>query len=689
MYSVGGDVLLGKSNRLFSNRAKQSFKLMLCSLTGILVSIGIFAASEGDGYLFLLGHNTKAGSAVLQIMQTISTTLGLSSTSSTDPNTGQEGVNTLLIAKMNEGYAKDYLSICLENEEGKLDNTSRKVYAPITAIIGINISETKFYSVGDGVTLPKSDIPEDGIKKGKYGKGNYSLYTWNANCTPHGTGSSGNYLGGQFRYTPSAGSWTGIATTSKYNKGTNTPGGKGDAYLMPDGVSGLNAFIAKGLDETDLSVKDLKASNYSDMITAVIASYEHNVGSGLKKSLYGVSMVSSDSKIKKGSSKETRERLDAVCTDIANAISDLSDKQLSALVKQLNSTAAIPGEICLIKQGWKISPEMKKFILGHSSCAISCWNIVNPKDKVSNSSQLGSKLSSATTSITSLTGYSASKCDSLYGTKEGSYAKAINAAHPDWDSQREYGTIFKVMEGSTDALGTKGTKKIIAIPGIPMQHIFASTAFGSRIAKKMMLYAGVDASLVNSTNLKSGGTEQTVTNNSASFKTNSSVVNDLKAHGCDVSKLDNARYHVLAAAMKMQGSTYVYGGTSHGHGKCTNLNHPNYDCSSFVHHAVNGSGIKELASLDFPDSTSSYPSSSNSLFNVASYSRVTASGMMPGDICCRSGHHVFLYVGVKGGRVQSLEAMGASYQPNGWHNRSAPSSYNIYRIKKYYTVDSF
>lgn len=680
--------MLGKSKRLFNNRAKQSLKIMLCSLTGILVSIGIFAASEGDGYLFLLGHNTKAGSAVLQIMQTISTTLGLSSTTSTDPNTGQDGVNTLLIAKMNEGYAKDYLSICLENEEGKLDNTSRKVYVPLTAIVGINISETKFYSVGDGVTLPISDIPADGIKKGKYGIGKYSLYTWNANCTPHGTGSSGSDLGGQFRYTPEPGSWTGIATTSKYNKGTHTPGGKGDAYLMPDAVAGLNYFLAKGLGEIGLSVKDLESSSHSDMITAVITSYEHNLGSGLKKSLYGVCMVSSDSKIKNGSSKETRERLDAVCTDISSAVSDLSDKQISELAKHLNKTAAIPGEICLIRQGWKISSEMKTFLLKHSSNAIACWNIVNPNDKISNASQLESKLSSVTTSITSLTGYSASKCDSLYGTVGGSYAQAIRAANSRLISQREYGTIFKVMEGSTDALGEKGTKKLIAIPGIPMQHIFTSTAFGSRIAKKMMLYAGVDASLVNSTNLNSAGSEQTITNNSASFKTNSSVVNDLKAHGCNVSKLDNARYHVLAAAMKMQGSTYIYG-ASHGHGKCTKLDHSSYDCSSFVHHAVNGSGIKELASLSFPDDTSSYPSSSNAVFNVANYSNVNSSGMMPGDICCRRGHHVLLYVGSKKGRMQTLEAMGTNYQPNGWHDRSGLSGYAIYRIKKYYTVDSF
>ena len=251
----------------------------------------------------------------------------------------------------------------------------------------------------------------NGVKKGSYGTGKYSLYTW-SNQT-RSNGATG--IGGPFAYTPSTGSWTGIPTKSVYNKGSHTPGGKGDAYLMPDCVAGLNGFLATGMNEIDLSAKDLKSSNYSDMISAFITSYEHNVGSGLKKSLYGISMTASDSKIKHGSSKETKERLDFVCADIAESINELSDKQFSALVKQLNNTAAIPGEICLIKHGWKISAEMKSFLLDHSSNAIACWNIINPKDKINNSSQLNNKLSAVTTSITALTGYSSSKCDTLYG----------------------------------------------------------------------------------------------------------------------------------------------------------------------------------------------------------------------------------------------------------------------------------
>ena len=180
-------------------------------------------------------------------------------------------------------------------------------------------------------------------------------------------------------------------------------------------------------------------------------------------------------------------------------------------------------------------------------------------------------MSAATTSITALTGYSSSKCDALYGTIGGSYAQAIKSAHSNWVSQMNYGTIFKVMEGSTDALSEKGTKRIIAIPGIPMQHIYASTAFGERIANKMLIYAGVDASLVNASKVSNtNSSTETMTSGNVSFETKSDVIDDLKAHGCDTGKLNKGRYAVLVAAMKMQGSKYVCGG---GHDGCSSTMH--------------------------------------------------------------------------------------------------------------------
>lgn len=669
------------------NFAKSAFKKVFTFFIGTALALGIFSAVDGDGYLFLLQHNTSAGSLILQVMQTVSKTLGISNSTSNE-SVGEQGFNTLLIQKMTAGYAKDYLSICLENENGKLDVTSRKVYAPISAIVGINASETKFYQVGDGVTLPKSDIPVNGVKKGSYGTGKYSLYTW-SNQT-RSNGATG--IGGPFAYTPSTGSWTGIPTKSVYNKGSHTPGGKGDAYLMPDCVAGLNGFLATGMNEIDLSAKDLKSSNYSDMISAFITSYEHNVGSGLKKSLYGISMTASDSKIKHGSSKETKERLDFVCADIAESINELSDKQFSALVKQLNNTAAIPGEICLIKHGWKISAEMKSFLLDHSSNAIACWNIINPKDKINNSSQLNNKLSAATTSITALTGYSSSKCDTLYGTIGGSYAQAIKSAHPSWVSQREYGTTFKVMEGSTDALGEKGTKRIIAIPGIPMQHIFASTAFGERIANKMLIYAGVDASLVNASKVSNtNSSTATMTAGTVSFETKSDVIDDLKAHGCDTGKLNVGRYAVLVAARKMQGSEYVWGA---GHDGCDSTKHSGYDCSGYVAHAIRASGIDKVASFSWvPNVSGGWGGNDNSHIARKSFSSLGYSGLLPADIIWHSGH-VFIWVGSKGGHQWTLQAEGRNgntdsaglpMKINGWHGYDNKSSYvTVNRLKGYY-----
>ena len=94
------------------NFAKSAFKKVSTFFIGTALAIGIFSAVDGDGYLFLLQHNTSAGSLVLQIMQTVSKTLGISNGSSNE-SVGEQGFNTLLIQKMTAGYAKDYLSICI------------------------------------------------------------------------------------------------------------------------------------------------------------------------------------------------------------------------------------------------------------------------------------------------------------------------------------------------------------------------------------------------------------------------------------------------------------------------------------------------------------------------------------------------------------------------------------------------
>lgn len=682
-------IILEKPKR-HSTPARQAFRLLLVIFTAQFLALSSVLITDNNGYFFLFGHTTAVGSMVTKVIQqVVDGVTGGSSSSSDDDSGGPSGsFDRALISKMEAGYAKDYLKICYDNEQGKLDTKKRSYYADTPTIIGINVSETQCYNIsGHVATLPTSDIPVKYITDGTYGKNGVTLEAWCSKNSPHHT-----KVGGAYAFTPDNVSWTGIHTKSVYNKGTNTPNGIGDGYLMPDAVCGLNDFVASAIKELDIADSLDKLHRIGPTVAAAGA-FNHNSGSGVRKALYGISHRASESLIKP-TQEETVRRLNIVIDDLTVGTEKLSDADFAKLLANYtNPTPWIASEFCLISQGWLISSEMKSHILGYSSNAIPIWNMYFPEDKIKTSGELSSRLDKYVTSISRLTGISdTKKLDNIYGTANGSYSQTLWNLH--LKSQGDYGTLFKIVgDNETQLANSSGMPQVIALPAIPTQHMYASATFGDHIARKMLIYAGIDPSLANKITSSGGSAnrseDQTVGGGSVSFKANSAVLADLKAHGCDVSKLDNARYHVLAAAVKMDGkSTYTWGG-AHDHQGCTDLTHTGYDCSSFVKHAVQGSGIDELRNFTMPSDTSKYDDAAG--FNVKSITQVPKENWYPADIMRRPGH-VLLFVGLKGGRIYTLEAMGSdsSIRRNGWHDRpSIANNYSIYRIKKYYTVDSF
>lgn len=665
---------------------RRAFRFLCVFVSAQVIALSALAATD-DSFLFLLSHTNTVGSLVTKVIQQVTDAIGITTSNSSGGTSGSSGsFDRALINAMEDGYAKDYLKICLENEKGELDTTARTYYVSTATIIGINISETKYYGTGDGVTLPNSDIPSDLLKKGTYGNGNISLYKWsNSTATSHRT-----EIGGAFAYTPSTGKWTGINTKSKYNTGSSTPGGKGDAYLMPDAVCGLNTFAAKGMSE--LKIDSIDSISYSDTAASIITAFTHNTGSGLLNALYGACHFGGGNTYN-ADDTETRRRLNILAKDITSGTNSLSDTNRDKVLKLLGDTPWVESEFCLLTQGWQMSQEMYDHVFAAGHSLTTAWNCYFPNDKVNSESELRIKLKAYVTSVSKLTGLSVSECDKTYAIENGSYSKAVYDRG--YHSQALYGTMFKIVgDNETHLKGKKGMPQIIAMPGIPLQHVYTASAFGDAVARKMMIYAGVSPDLANKitgSNDSANNSEENINFGSVSFKANSKTLETLKSHGCDISKLDNARYHVLAAAVKMDGkSIYTWGG-AHDRQGCTDLTHSGYDCSSFVKHAVQGSGIEELKNVIMPGSTSEY--ASNSSLNSVKASTVEKEKWYPADILWHSNGshgHTMLFVGFKSGKVQTLEAMGSNSPTNGWHERSSVSAdYHIARIKKYYVVDSF
>lgn len=74
----------------------------------------------------------------------------------TNPDGTVNGLNLLLINKMEKGYAREYLEICAANESGKLGNFAYPM--PVTGVLATSVNETGFYP---NTVFPKSYLPYD------------------------------------------------------------------------------------------------------------------------------------------------------------------------------------------------------------------------------------------------------------------------------------------------------------------------------------------------------------------------------------------------------------------------------------------------------------------------------------------------------------------------------------------------
>ena len=262
---------------IYKRRGNKLLKWLITVTVGMFVGITIFSFSSEDDLLYLFTVNSKLNQKT-KVYKLVSKefedwggdedtlpeyTPPDTGTGGTTNATSGTGLNLLLINDIpTEGYVKEYLTIAAENQEGKLDTTQRAAYASVETTLAVNVSESKTYS-GLGV-LPTSDLPEESKGVPKWDGNKYSLKTWNVNDHNREGYSA---LGGPLQYTPSDGKYTGVRTTSIYNKGTNTPGGVGDCYLFGDAVAGLNDYLQVGC--STIAVDPAKVSSESSALITV------------------------------------------------------------------------------------------------------------------------------------------------------------------------------------------------------------------------------------------------------------------------------------------------------------------------------------------------------------------------------------------------------------------------------------
>lgn len=655
-------------------RYKRKLPLFVLLLPfGLFIGIATFVFSGDSDFMYLYSLNRNV-SELLEAMSnsddyddagdnedylpSFDNETGTGTTAATNGS----GLNLLLINNIQtECFVKEYLSICAENENGLLDTTVWGVTATTESVIGINMLESGFYAAGDSATLPKTDLPQGSDGTPVWDGDSHSLKKWNK--TNHSSGG-GTAAGGPLQYI-SDGKLTSIPTKSKYNTGTSTGGGKGDCYLFPDAVCGLNNYIASGLNTYGSD-----ATQYAQQSVGIVGVISHNRGAGGVYMLYGVpydtilhkktqkSFVSLDSDTDASKNMYLQE----IYSDIATSPDTVTASvRYNAGVTKNYVSYLIP----MFYSGWNASTSTYKYVSSHyTDGLLDIWNAYFPNEAVSTKDEFLNKVAAKCSKLSDALGISDADCDSIYGTVNGDY--------PDYYSDCQCGTVYKVTEHKSAAYKHGESTVVFSIEGMCANHVYTSINCGSYVYAKMLKYAGVDVDPTDpSTYMNQYSGEWT-----PSTSEEKEVYSTLQANGLDTSQLNENRAKVVIAAAGLVGITYHQcRGTGCNKGKagdpfkcdgsCYNdmdAKPTHLDCSAFVWRAYADAGFDMKG---FPTGTSGYPGS-------LPLEQITFDDLKPGDLICNIGTHVMMYLGKSSESVYTVEA----------HEHGTLSGYTTRSIRK-------
>lgn len=608
-----------------------------------IITVSSFALSDSmdDDYMYLQQATQKASQNyhIAEVSKEDYKEIEDGDEAVTNTATDGTGLNLMLINTIEtECFVKEYLEICVENENGTLDNTARDVYADVSTIIGINISETGFYNVnGQFYSLPKTDLPADRTGAPIWDGETYSLKNWTV--TQHNNSTEpGTKVGGPFQFTPDGRTYTDVGTTSKYNTGTTTET-TGDCYLFPDAVCGLNGYIASALSALPESTDE---SNYGSGAIRIICAVNHNLGT-FKYYLYGLDYQT----INEGHSSDyvnfDNVSYEEVLTTLIEIESDLKNVDVGyATLAQWaleSGSCYVYQNIILLKNGWYIDEMARDNAVNHYSDGVGdVWNAVFPENPVSSAEELKEKLEPYTKKLADvlndITGMSESVCNATYGTVDGK--------HRWWDkwTRSDQGLIFKVTDRTSSAYNAGEAPIVYHFDSKAIQHAFSTLVAGDYMYAKMLKYAGVG---VDPTNPETYYNQYSTSEWTAEL---ADVVSVIESYGLSAASISNERMTIFKTAYNLYGIPYAQCRNGAGKdgascdGQCYNVaGIPTHiDCSAYIWRTYKDAGYD---TSNFPTNTGSYP---------GLFEEITFEELQLGDVIWHSGH-VMLYLGVSGDNV--------------------------------------
>lgn len=651
-------------------RRRFSKILMFISAT-VIVGFGSLCgmlASDSSSYLFLMANNQNYVTQTVQqseIIKKLKRIYGTNTEETTNSTTQHgSGVNLMLIAEMNEDYAKEMLILYKDLQEGNVTEQD-SVFIDVSTLLGMQTNETGTY---DGV-LPKTYLPYKNNK-----------VVWNTEyqslsaeqMTIRGFGDAEwKALGGGLCSWLSEGVDSAADRTpwcmqgsmitlakSTINGVSNANRNKAEQHYIPDNIASINRRLNNFIDRYKVDTSSLSTDTAS-----ILAANIHNRGEGgVLQCAFGFSYnpnggtsSSKASKVLKNNNYNLGLGLDNVTNllsdYVSNNSSDLSDFTSSSWGRLIFSAIAAHSN------NWFFSQDAYDYLNGKKSNFLRVWKALYPNENVDSNQIMEivkGKVKNLNVAIKSVSGeeLSSSETNEIYNT-------ANDYSDCDYAHDRGWGVIYCVVNQKITYADGKKHTLVSAYDMVGGGYLVSASMIGKYVYAKMLKVSGVGVDPTNpqtylnqleqSDTFIPGGSNGSTNSNSAIASSDPKVSAWLTENGLSYDNLSAKQVSLFESIYRRLGIPYK--SCRHNEdcdGYCYDSDNPSHlDAGTFIWKVFNDAGLQ----------TNSLTCSS--FLNDASFERISWNDRKPGDILVTLGEkkeHAMIYVRDQGNSLVVAEA---------------------------------
>lgn len=640
------------------------FSTFTALFLGVVSLVGWIAA-DSSSYLYLATSqgNSSSLEAALQEQSQVTTKLKKvngkktkkESTTNTTVSSSGSGVNLLLIAKMNEGYAKELLNLYADLQQGKITSKDTN-FIEVSTLLGMQTNETGTY---DG-TLPKTYLP---YKNGKvvWNKKYKSLSA--KQMTVRGFGKKEwSVIGGGLCSWLSEGVDSPLDRTpwcmqgsmvtlakSTINGSTNKGRSGSDSHYIPDNLASLNKRLNRFI-----KTYKVDADSLTEEESSILAANIHNRGEGgvlqcafgFAYNKNGGSSSKKASKVLKNNNYDLGVGLNNVTSLLSNYMAN-SDASLSSITGS-EYGRVIFAVIAAHSDNWFFGQDTYNYLSGKKSLVVKVWKVLYPNEKVTSKSalaQIKKKVKNLSTAIKEISGeeLTSAQTSNIYNTasdySDGSYAR-----------ERGWGTVYCVVNKKIKYADGKKHTLVSAYDLVGGGYLVSGCMVGKYVYAKILKVSGVGVDPTNpDTYLNSLKGKDTYTP-SGSSTTDSEIASWLSEIGVNSKKLSAKRVTLLESVHGRLGIPYKSCRHSKScDGYCYDSSNPSHlDAATFVWRCFYDSGNKISSTT------------CKKLLEDKSFSRVAWKDRKPGDVLVTLGEkeaHAMFYIKDSGNSLTVAEAI--------------------------------